>query len=290
MRARALAWLGALLVAVAAPVAATPGACATEGPHAALVIDRGEEGGVDSYCVALPSGGVSGIDLIELAADQFGVTYRLGYGGGAVCMLNGTGPAEGDCFGDHPYFWGYWRGDGSGGWQWSSSGAASTTVEDGDVEGWSWGAGNGPSSHPPPPSTTFASVCGDLTRSRPSNSGQDRDPGAQEKPRSKNGSSGAGASASLPVDVTSDEGVESDREPKAKGSGPGKVRREGGRQGVGAESASGDAVPEPSAPALAVPASRDRAGPPPAGIAGVAVAVGLAAGGAFLARRQGRRA
>jgi hypothetical protein len=276
----------ALLFGALAPVAGVaPAVCAATGPHAALVVDRGEEGGIDSYCVALPSERVSGTELIELAADQFGVTYRFGYGGGAVCMLNGVGPTEGDCFGDHPYFWGYWRGDGSGGWQWSSSGASSTTVEDGDVEGWSWGAGNGPESHPPPPSRTFASVCGESTPARPSS---EEDPAPKAKRRPGDGASGvAAASASAERDASaSDEGAGRDRERKLK---TGRFEKRFERERRDIESRSGDVMPAPSPSALAVAPSSERAGPPAAGLAGIAVALGLAGGGAFIARRRGRR-
>ncbi|MDP9234729.1 MAG: hypothetical protein M3P01_09300, partial [Actinomycetota bacterium] len=52
-----------------------------------------------------------------------------------------------------------WRGNGSGGWVWAKSGAASTSVHGGQVEGWSWGRGDAGGTHPPPPNTPFTSVC-----------------------------------------------------------------------------------------------------------------------------------
>src|SRR5919199_2521976 len=110
-------------------------ACAGEGPRAALVVSTGAEDAL-RMCVALPDPSVTGIELIELAGEQHGLAYSLGFGGEAVCMLAGVGPTGGDCFAEKPDFWGYWRGTGSGGWTWSSIGAGSTTVTDGDVEGW----------------------------------------------------------------------------------------------------------------------------------------------------------
>ncbi len=57
------------------------------GPHAALVVDTGQQ--ATSYCVALDASSVSGTRLIELASEQYGLAYRLGFGGRAVCMLVG---------------------------------------------------------------------------------------------------------------------------------------------------------------------------------------------------------
>lgn len=151
-----VALASSLCIAVAAPAAW----CAGDEPTAALVIERGDGGEASRLCVEIPDDGTSGIGLIKLAADQYGLTYRLGYGDQAVCMLDGVGSQEGECFSERPYFWGYWRWDGSD-WTWSSSGAGSTVVEDGDVEGWSWDSGDSPESHDAPPPTTYASVCGE---------------------------------------------------------------------------------------------------------------------------------
>jgi hypothetical protein len=157
--ARALA-IGLILAApVLVPAMAAPtAACASgTGPHAALVVDTGSA--VDAMCVALDGPSVSGLHLIELAASQQGLTYAFGFGGAAVCRLDGTGPSNGDCFADYPHFWGYWRGDGNGGWTWSSTGPGDTSVADGNVEGWVWGSGDTPATHDRPPSTTAAEVC-----------------------------------------------------------------------------------------------------------------------------------
>ncbi len=156
---RRLRALGAAAVLAAAllPIGGAPPACAEGSASAALVVDTGER--VLRLCVALPRASVTGIDLIELAAEQHGLAYSLGYGGQAVCSLAGVGPEGADCFAEYPRFWGYWRGDGEGGWTWSSVGAASTTVEAGDVEGWSWGEGDDGTSHPRPPATRYEQVC-----------------------------------------------------------------------------------------------------------------------------------
>jgi hypothetical protein len=132
-----------------------PRACAAGGPHAALVVSTGSK--VYRYCVALDALSVSGLHVIELAHDQHGLTYRSD--GAALCMLAGVGPEQGTCFGGYPNFWGYWRGDGSGGWSWAGEGAASTVVRSGAVEGWAWGSGDDGATHPRPPGTTLTSVC-----------------------------------------------------------------------------------------------------------------------------------
>lgn len=151
--------VGAALTPVTLPAVtgAAPACAAATGPHAALVIETGARD--LRLCVALDAPTVSGTHLIELAGEQQHLSYGFGSGGQAVCRLAGVGPDGDDCFADYPDFWGYWRGDGHGGWTWSSTGAASTTVDDGDLDGWVWGSGDAGSTHPKPPSLTVADVC-----------------------------------------------------------------------------------------------------------------------------------
>ena len=164
-RLRALAVGLGLFVGLGLPVAGAPGsaagptiACAAEtGPRAVLVVDAG--GGAQRFCVALDGTMVSGIRLIELASAQHGLSYSLGFGKQAVCQLDGIGPSGGECFAYYPDFWGYWHGNGGGGWTWASGGAATYRVGDGDVEGWVWGSGDTPSTHPAPPTTHADDVC-----------------------------------------------------------------------------------------------------------------------------------
>jgi hypothetical protein len=159
IRIRAVAIGLVLLAPVLAPAALAPTrACAVDaGPHAALVVDTGSA--VHRLCVALDAPSVSGVHLIELAASQDGLTYAFGFGGQAVCRLAGTGPNGGDCFADYPAFWGYWRGDGRGGWTWSATGPADSDVGDGDIDGWVWGTGDTAATHGRPPATTLDEVC-----------------------------------------------------------------------------------------------------------------------------------
>jgi hypothetical protein len=171
-RIRALAAGVGVVLALGIPAAGAPGsaagpaiACAAEGPRAVLVVDTGSE--VHRLCVALDGASVSGIHLVELASAQHGLSYSLGFGGQAICQIDGVGPPGGDCFAEYPDFWGYWHGTASGGWTWASAGAASFRVDDGDVEGWSWGSGDSGAAHPAPPATRADSVCPPLAKPNP---------------------------------------------------------------------------------------------------------------------------
>jgi len=268
--------LGGLLPVAGAP----PSACAAESPRAVLVVDTGPS--THRYCVALPDEAVSGTELIELAGEQHGLSYGFGFGGGAVCMLAGVGPTGGDCFEDYPDFWAYWRSDGSGGWTWGSTGAASTTVSDGDVEGWAWGSGDGPDSHPAPPSTTFSSVCKPVHAPDPK---PDQEP--NHKPEQP-ASTGAPPDPGAPPD---DEGrresgsSEPDGDPKKKDK---ESARERGDRVASRTSPLGEVTPAPSpSPRAAPPIDRTSSeGPPPAGVAGLVAALALGGAGAFIARRR----
>jgi hypothetical protein len=288
------------LFPLAAPLSA---ACAAEGPSAVLVVDTEQVGGQHRFCVELPDGSVTGIELIELAGEQHGLQYRFGYGGNVVCQLAGIGYGSDECLKDGPEFWGYWRGDGSGGWDWSSGGGNATTVRDGDVEGWSWGTGNDGSSHPAPPATTFASVCG-----RPAGGddggGDGGDDGEAKGGGSPKGGSdpndgdrknaGGSASGSSLEDQLDAAGAAE----KAKKAAPSDKNKGTGRAGKGKqdetpmeEASPGPAV-EPSATApRAAPASftDERSDEVPVGGIVAAVAATLCVGGAlFLQRRRSR--
>lgn len=304
-------WLASSLLLLAAlvfPVGlGAPPACAGEQGRAVLVVDTGQT--VHDLCVALPDASVSGLELIVLANEQHGLSYRFGYGGGAVCMLAGVGPTGDDCFEEYPDFWGYWRGDGSGGWSWSTSGAGSTTVSDGDVEGWSWGRGNNGETHPRPPTMTFGSVCsgsGDppATETKPTpdgHSGQEDAPGRRRKRPAVGPSTSSGtqrdrrSEGEVAATAGSERDVVSQR-PSGDIS-PSESRRAGSRR-----LRPGRDVSHPSAarPGAAPPArSPDGAeevaasaedgaspGPPPAGIAAVAIAAVLTGAGSLRARRR----
>jgi hypothetical protein len=151
--------VGSALGGLSAPavLSTAPACAAAAGPHAGLVVVTSS--GTSTFCVALDATEVSGLHLIELAHDQDGLSYSFGFGGQAVCQLDGVGPAGGDCFADYPNFWGYWHGDGSGGWTWASTGAGSARIGDGELDGWVWGTGDTPATHDAPPTLTIDDVC-----------------------------------------------------------------------------------------------------------------------------------
>lgn len=254
-----------ILVTLPAVTGAAPACAATAGPHAALVIDTGA--GVRSFCVALDTPSVSGIHLIELAGAQDRLSYGFGSGGQAVCRLAGVGPQGDDCFADYPQYWGYWHGDGHGGWTWSSTGAASARVGDGASDGWVWGSGDSGATHPKPPPSTIADVC--VTAAAPAASPSP----PRATPAAAVPSSGARFSASRAPTGPSDPGTT----PSAKRS----------KEGIGKTSAPGG---PPTAGALAA-----APGPPPASAGPgpgllVALVLGAAlAGGGWLRMRTSRR-
>jgi hypothetical protein len=256
----------AMVAGAMVPVAAPAPACAGESPHAVLVIDTGEA--VVRYCVALPDDSVSGMELIQLAGEQHGLSYRLGYGGKAVCMLAEVGARGTDCFQSHPDFWAYWRADASGQWTWSSSGAAISSVGDGDVEGWSWGSGDGPEAHPSPPPTAFETVC----RAAPSPTPEESQTPDVEPARTPQPTPSSSPSASP-----------DEREFQEK-----KKKRKRNRQHP-QPTPSPTPVPSPSraAPSPATAPASD-SGPPAAGVTGLVAAGVLVVAGAVLVRRWPR--
>ncbi|TMK36813.1 MAG: hypothetical protein E6G58_04650 [Actinobacteria bacterium] len=156
--AAALVMVAAMIpVTLPAVTGAAPACAAATGPHAALVIDTGT--GTRSFCIALDATTVSGIHLIELAGAQDHLAYGFGSGGQAVCRLAGVGPQGDDCFADYPEYWGYWHGDGHGGWTWSSTGAASARVGGGALDAWVWGSGDSGATHRKPPTMVIDDVC-----------------------------------------------------------------------------------------------------------------------------------
>lgn len=269
-------------------------ACAAETPRAVLVVDTGES--EHRFCVSLPAEEVSGIQLIELAADQHGLSYKLGYGGGAVCMLAGVGPTGDDCFEDHPNFWGYWRGDGSGGWVWSSSGAGSTRVGDGDVEGWSWGSGSNGDTHQRPPATTFGDVCAQEAkppRETAAKAGREEEPPARRSSgggRQRVSQPAPGPAAPVPADRPAPQLPA--KEPRAGANRPRKQDEpEPGTWGSETPAATDES---PSALALDQQATStrepaDSPGPPAAGMAALGAAALLGGAGLVLARRRRAR-
>lgn len=137
----------ALLAAVVLFLLPAAAAGATAQHAAGLVVDTGER--VVTVYVPFPEGRetISGEELLRLA-DVDAVFADYGSMGKAVCSILGVGSPQDDCFREaerNGLYWNYSRAE-DGGWQRSSKGVSSTTVEHGDVDGWAWG---GQGSEPP---------------------------------------------------------------------------------------------------------------------------------------------
>lgn len=149
--------VAAVATALSAGPVAPPRATAQEAQPqrlnaAAVVIDTGSE--VRKICVRFSEPELTGEELLRRAkVDAVFAEYSIGQ---AVCSLCGTGCPADDCFcesGTTGRYWNYSR-DGDAGWQRSSLGASSTTVKDGDVDGWAWGTEGAV-----PPWIGFDSIC-----------------------------------------------------------------------------------------------------------------------------------
>ncbi len=136
---------------------ASPSCSGTPQLRAALVVDTGSS--VNTYCVALDAQSVTGIHLIELAGQQHGLNYILGFGGQAVCSLAGVGDSEATCFDSFPLWWGYFHGSCTAGWSLAPTGAASSMVHAGDIEGWVWAVDDAQGNHPSPPASLIGTLC-----------------------------------------------------------------------------------------------------------------------------------
>lgn len=141
------------------PGAPAPAAAATAGVaqhRAAVIIDTGTE--VKSVCVRFQEESLSGIDALARAQVD-PVVQAFSGKGAAVCALCGVGcPAGDSCLTCNPEgrFWSYSRAPaGATSLRVSPVGASSTTVYDGDVEGWRWALGGAP------PFRTVEQVCGE---------------------------------------------------------------------------------------------------------------------------------
>lgn len=149
--------VAAVVTALSAGPIAPPRAAAQQAQPqqlnaAAVVIDTGTQ--VRKICVRFPEPELTGEELLRRAkVDAVFAEYSIGQ---AVCSLCGTGCPSDDCFcesGTTGRYWNYSR-DGEAGWQRSSLGASSTTVTNGDVDGWAWGTEGAM-----PPWIGFESIC-----------------------------------------------------------------------------------------------------------------------------------
>lgn len=122
--------------------------------RAAVVIDTGTE--VRRVCIRFDAESISAEDALKLAGADPEYSEFGGELGSFVCQLCGYPSPIGDCPSGGDNWW-YHRADaGQTGFAPSGVGVSSTTVEDGDVEGWAWGRGG------PPDFVDVDTVCGEV--------------------------------------------------------------------------------------------------------------------------------
>ncbi len=117
-----------------------------------LVIAYGN-GTVKNQCISFSADKLSGVQVLQASGLPLQVSYNSS--GAAVCKIGKVGCPVNNCFCDSPpNFWAYWHLK-DGNWTFSQFGASSSSVGDGDVEGWVWGPGQSN----PPAQTAFDQIC-----------------------------------------------------------------------------------------------------------------------------------
>jgi hypothetical protein len=159
MRRRlAVAIVGIATIALGVGVTGARPAHGATANRAAVVVEV--NGVIHTVKVTFSSTSISGLDALRAAG--FAPTVRVfGGNGGAVCALDVGGttigcPADTTCLtcSAASDYWAYWRAlSGATKYTFSSVGASSTQVHDGDVEAWNWSTGAAPS-----PFVSFAAV------------------------------------------------------------------------------------------------------------------------------------
>jgi hypothetical protein len=139
-------------------VSLIPAPAYADGPNqAGLVVDFGH-GNVQTYCVSFAGESITGLDMLQ----QAGLELVTGFGGGAMCSINGVGCPGDDCWcqchdTSNCTYWIYWHLKG-GTWQYSGAGASLYQVHNSDIEGWVWGTGT-PGGGAQPPPISFDQIC-----------------------------------------------------------------------------------------------------------------------------------
>lgn len=150
------------LPAVVPPEAAGTGVVAAREHRVAVIVDTGSQ--VKSVCVRFREESISGVEALNRA--QLDPVFQAFSGkGAAVCALCGVGCPTGEsCLtcNAEGRFWAYSRAPaGTASLRTSGVGASSTTVRDGDVEGWRWALGG------TPPFAPVEQVCGEVVPGAP---------------------------------------------------------------------------------------------------------------------------
>lgn len=153
-----------LLLALACGLGVNQTAARPLSHQAGLVVQVGDNQ-AQTYCVNFDSDTISGLQLLQNVPSLQVIYDATSTGMGAgVCKINNDGcsfPLE-DCFcqcqGLACVYWSYWHLQPNNTWDYSSLGASSFVLADGQVDGWRWGAGTTNSAQPPPV-ITLAEIC-----------------------------------------------------------------------------------------------------------------------------------
>jgi len=128
-----------------------PDAHAQQPNRVGLVIRHGS-GTIITRCVEFSGSEISGYDLLMRSGLDIVADFGSGMGA-AICSIEGEGCPVNECLTcATPDYWSYWRLT-DGAWSYYQAGASTSTVRDGDVEGWSWGSGDSP------PVLSFDQIC-----------------------------------------------------------------------------------------------------------------------------------
>jgi hypothetical protein len=275
MRRVAGALLCALVVGIAAPAAVAPPATAADS-RAVVVIDTGQG---SRRAVISFSGTITGIQALQLAGAN-PVTYGFAGQGAAVCALDGVGhPATDACLGtpSDPRYWAYFRAvDGANSWSYSNQCACSTTVRDGDVEGWRFGTGQ------QPPFVSFCDAAGCAPTPTPPPTAAPTPAPAPQPGGGGGGSATGGGGAAVPgaavVPNPNDAGTSVNGDPPAATTSPTTSPAAAGRTGSGS-----DGTRESAA---GLPRVRDDGGGSPWGVIVAVVVVAMLGLLAVVVRRR----
>lgn len=123
---------------------AAPPTTGEDNLHHAGVIVRHGDGRLTYAYIAFREEEITGIDLLRRSGIEQ-VTIPFGGLGEGVCSLEGEGCPASDCrrrvcqgANDTTPYWRYFRQQSPGDWRAIILGASTTTVRDGDIDGWSW--------------------------------------------------------------------------------------------------------------------------------------------------------
>jgi len=135
-----------------------PAPAQTTEPHLAGLIVQFAEEQVTTACIQFTENEITGIELLARANLTVYLDYSTGLGA-KVCRIGEIGcnyPGE-DCWcqcqGAPCTYWNYWQMQDDR-WVYSSLGAGSRRLRDGDVDGWVWGDGQ-----QPPPLISLDQIC-----------------------------------------------------------------------------------------------------------------------------------